>query len=222
VTADDLPQVLRLLPPAWHERLPGWTASAQSDLIDRVRAVSADRFIAPADPFRALRMVAPDAVKVVVIGQDPYPTAGQADGLAFSAERSTRPSLRRVFDALENDRPGWQRPTGGRLDNWARQGVLLLNPVLTVEVGRKESHMSVGWQGLTASVVKLLCLRGSPPVFLLWGSKAQAFYSDAACPTETPPTVLRTRHPSNDFRGDFMRDASHFMATSDLIDWWTL
>jgi uracil-DNA glycosylase len=186
-----------------------------------VRAASASRAIAPADPFRALRLVGPEAARVVVFGQDPYPTAGQADGLAFSAERSTRPSLRRVFDVLEADRPGWKRPASGRLDAWAHQGVLLLNPALSVEIGRAESHLNVGWQALTSKIVNVLCERPDPPAFLLWGSKAQRFFEDAL-PARAAPTALATRHPSNDFHRGFMAGGSHFAATADRVDWWCL
>jgi uracil-DNA glycosylase len=221
VTADELPAAFGTLPAAWRECRAGWTLAAQAEVVARVRALSNGRPIAPEDPFRALRLVAPADARVVVFGQDPYPTPGQADGLAFSAERSTRPSLRRIFDVLEADRPGWRRPASGRLDPWARRGALLLNPTLTVEVGRKESHLHASWQALTAQIVEVLCQRSSPPVFLLWGSKAQAFF-DAARPPNTAPRVLTTRHPSNDFRREFMGDGSHFAATADLIDWWAL
>jgi uracil-DNA glycosylase len=221
MTAEELPAAFEALPPAWRARLPGWTGDAQRAVVDAVRATSGPRPIAPADPFRALRLVAPQQARVVVFGQDPYPTVGQADGLAFSAERSTRPSLRRIFDVLEADRPGWQRPASGRLDRWAAQGALLLNPALTVEVGRKESHLGVGWQALTAQIVAVLCDSAAPPAFLLWGSKAQSFF-DGACPPGAAPRVLRARHPSNDFGRDFMRDGSHFAATAHLIDWWAL
>lgn len=221
MTADDLPAAFATLPPAWRARLPDWTPAAEADIVARVRAASGGRPIAPADPFRALRLVGPDAARVVVFGQDPYPTPGQADGLAFSAERSTRPSLRRIFDVLEADRPGWKRPASGRLDAWARQGVLLLNPALSVEIGRTESHLDVGWQALTSKIVNILCECPDPPVFLLWGSKAQRFFEDAL-PAWAAPTVLATRHPSNDFRRGFMADGSHFAATADRVDWWCL
>jgi uracil-DNA glycosylase len=221
VNADGLAAAFETLPVAWRERLPGWTLQAQAQVVERVRAASGERPIAPEDPFRALRVVAPERARVVVFGQDPYPTPGQADGLAFSAERSTRPSLRRVFDVLEADRPGWRRPSSGRLHSWADQGALLLNPALTVEAGRKESHLNVGWQALTSQIVQALCGLNSPPVFLLWGSKAQDFFS-WACPAGTRPRVLVSRHPSNDFRREFMAEGSHFAATADLIDWWAL
>jgi uracil-DNA glycosylase len=142
-----------------------------------------------------------------------------ADGLAFSASCGRPPSLRRVFDRLEADRPGWHRPAQWRLDHWAAAGVLLLNPVLSIEVGRIGSHAECGWQALTSQIVNVLCRRAEPPVFLLWGSQAQRFF-DAARPADGAAVTLRTRHPSNDFQRRFMAEGSHFAATADLVDWW--
>jgi uracil-DNA glycosylase len=221
VTADDLPAAFASVPAVWRALLPGWTPAAEQAVTDCVRAVSGSREIAPADPFRALRLVAPQDVKVVVFGQDPYPRPGHADGLAFSAGHGKPHSLRRVFDVLEADRPGWQRPPVWKLDAWARRGVLLLNPVLTVEVGVAGSHMNCGWQALTSNIVQVLCGRTGPPAFLLWGKPANAFF-DAACPAGAQPRVLRTRHPSHDMKREFMGAGSHFAATSEEVDWWGL
>lgn len=222
MTADDLPAAFDSLPAQWRACLPGWTGPAQAAVAERVRAVSASRPIGPADPFRALRLVPPDGVRVVVFGQDPYPKPGVADGLAFSSG-GVPPSLRRIFEVLQADRPGWPRPGGGRLDAWAAQGVLLLNPVLTVEVGSGTagSHGKCGWQALTCQIVQVLCTRPDPPVFLLWGNHAARFF-DGAAPAGHAARVLRTRHPSYDHRRAFMADGSHFAATADRVDWWCL
>jgi len=221
MTADDLPAAFASLPADWSAALPGWTDQRRADVTRRVREVSADRLIAPADPFRALRFGGPDDVRVVVFGQDPYPLPGHADGLAFSAGHGKPASLRRVFQVLAEDRPGWKPPPVWKLDGWARQGVLLLNPTLTIEEGRIGSHMACGWQSLTAGIVEVLCRRDRPPVFMLWGAKAEAFFA-AARPADGSPRVLVTRHPSNDFGRRFMAEGSHFIATADLVDWWTL
>ena len=221
MTVDDLDDALARLPVAWQSALAPWTTADRDRLVQRIREVSMHRAIAPADPLRALRLLAPGDVRVVVIGQDPYPTPGQADGLAFSAERSSRPSLRRIFDVLEADRPGWRRPASGRLDAWARQGVLLLNTVLSVELGRPASHIGVGWQALTSMITSALCERRDPPVFLLWGRHAQAFF-ESARPERGGVPVMSTRHPSNDTRREFMSEGSHFAATSGRVDWWGL
>jgi uracil-DNA glycosylase len=219
VTADDLEAAFASLPADWALALPGWTPARQAAVVARVREASAERPIAPADPFRALRLCAPHAVKVVVFGQDPYPKAGQADGLAFSTGLGRPPSLRRIFQILAADRPGFVPPAIWKLDAWASRGVLLLNPTLTIEVGRIASHLDCGWQALTSEIVEALCRRPEPPTFLLWGDKAQRFFEQAQ-PPGTAPRVLRTRHPSNDMQRRFMAEGSHFLATAHLVDWW--
>ena len=219
--AADLEASLATLPKAWAAVLPGWSPARLRAVAECVQAVSGDRPIAPDDPLRALRLVGPAEVRVVVIGQDPYPTAGHADGLAFSAGRGRPRSLARVFDVLAADRPGFAPPAAWQLDAWARQGVLLLNPVLTVETGRSASHMDCGWQALTSEIVSVLSTRTIPPVFMLWGSRAQAF-GRAGIPAGSTARVLTTRHPSYDFARAFMAEGSHFEATADLVDWWSI
>lgn len=221
MTADDLPAAFASLPAAWRDALPGWTPELCAEVVRQVREVSDGRAIAPDDPFRAFRFVAPQDVRAVILGQDPYPKAGQADGLAFSCSRGTPPSLRKIFDVLRADRPDFDVPSDGRLDAWALQGVLLLNTALTVEVGagKAGSHLSCGWQALTSQVVTWLSQRAEPPVFLLWGKPANRFF-DAAVGAGGQATVWRTRHPSYDFAGDFMADGSHFHATRAVVDWW--
>ena len=149
----------RTFPPTWRRVLTAWTPAAEQAVVEEAVAVSADREIAPPDPFRALRLLAPGDVRVVVVGQDPYPRPGHADGLAFSAGHGKPMSLRRIFDVLKADRPGWQPPERWVLDGWARQGVLMLNPVLTVEVGNAGAHMACGWQALTGDIVRVLAER---------------------------------------------------------------
>jgi uracil-DNA glycosylase len=219
MTADDLKAAFDSLPPVWKAALPGWTPNRRDEVIRRVRQVSADRPIAPEDPFRAFRFSGPGAIKVVVFGQDPYPKPGHADGLAFSAGRGKPASLRRVFQVLAEDRPGFVPPSVWKLDPWARQGALLLNPTLTIEVGRIGSHLECGWQALTSDIVKILCERDEPPVFMLWGSKAETFF-DAARPARSAARVLKTRHPSNDMQHRFMAEGRHFLETADRVDWW--
>lgn len=221
MTADDLPAAFASLPEAWRAALPGWTPERCGEVVERVRAVSDARPIGPPDPFRALRFGPPASVKVVVVGQDPYPLPGHADGLAFSAGQGKPASLRRIFQVLAEDRPGWTPPPVWKLDGWARQGVLLLNPALSIEIGRIGSHLNCSWQALTSDVVKVLCGRPVPPVFMLWGDKARAFF-EAARPPSGPLRVLWTRHPSNDFQRRFMAEGRHFLETADLVDWWAL
>jgi uracil-DNA glycosylase len=221
VRAGDLEAAFATLPPAWAAVLPGWTEEKRRAVCGAVRAVSGDKAIAPDDPFRALRLVDPAAVRVVVIGQDPYPTAGHADGLAFSAGRGRPRSLARAFELLAEARPGFVPPEVWSLDEWARRGALLLNPVLTVEVGRSASHLQCGWQALTLEIVTYLSDGPSPPMFLLWGAKARVFWEEARAPGSTA-IVLTTRHPSYDFDRSFMAEGNHFSATAHLVDWWAI
>jgi uracil-DNA glycosylase len=221
VKARDLAAALATLPPAWAAFLPGWTTERLARLHAAVCAASGERPIAPDDPLRALRLVDPVDVKVVVIGQDPYPTLGHADGLAFSAAKGRPRSLARVFELLAEAKPGFVPPENGSLDAWARQGVLLLNPVLTVEVGRSGSHGDCGWQALTREIVFHLSGRADPPVFLLWGAKARAFWAEAGSP-RSAAVVLATRHPAYDFDRGFMAEGNHFAATAHLVDWWEI
>ncbi len=221
MTADDLPAAFATLPPAWRTVLPGWTPAAENGVVQQVRAFSGAKEIAPIDPFRALRLVPPSESKVVIFGQDPYPTAGHADGLAFSAGHGRPRSLARIFEVLATDRPGWTPPAVWKLDAWAQQGVLLLNPTLTVQVGSAGSHLKAGWLALTSEIVMALCSRPEPPTFLLWGGKAQQFLAKALL-AGVSPRVLVTRHPSYDIRKQFMAEGSHFLATQEKVDWWRL
>lgn len=221
MTADDLPAAFAQLPPWWEAVLPGWTPALMAEVQRRVKQVSASRPIAPADPFRALRLVPPEAVKVVIFGQDPYPGAGHADGLAFSAGQGRPRSLARIFEVLAQDRSGFEPPAQWRLDAWAGQGVLLLNPTLTVEVGVSGAHLGCGWQALTSQIVEVLCQMPAPPTFLLWGSKAQDFFA-RALPAGAVPQALKTRHPSYDIKREFMIEGSHFTATRGVVDWWAI
>jgi uracil-DNA glycosylase len=128
--------------------------------------------------------------------------------------------LRRVFQVLAEDRPSFRLPEVWQLDAWAQQGVLLLNPTLTIELGVIGSHMACGWQDLTAQIVEFLCQRSPPPVWMLWGQKAQSFFGQACPPSCTENTIWAARHPSNDYHRRFMAEGSHFLQTANLIDWW--
>jgi len=148
--------------------------------------------------FRALDLTPLEAVRVVILGQDPYHGLGQAHGLCFSVQPGVPPppSLVNIFKELESDL-GLPRPTHGHLEYWARQGVLLLNSVLTVEMGRAASHRDRGWEKFTDAVIRLINARAEPVVFMLWGSYAQkkAAFVDS---TERGGRhlVLKAPHPS--------------------------
>lgn len=144
--------------------------------------------------FRALDLTPLDQVRVVILGQDPYHGEGQAHGLCFSVMQGVRvpPSLINIYKELESDL-GLPRPSHGCLESWARQGVLLLNSVLTVEMGQAASHQGKGWEGFTDAIIRLVNERPDPVVFLLWGAYAQrkAGFVDAS-----RHLVLKAAHPS--------------------------
>lgn len=139
--------------------------------VDR-RAAAATVF--PPHPLRALELTPFDAVRAVILGQDPYHGAGQAHGLAFSVPDGVRPppSLRNIFIELARDVGG--APRSGNLEGWARQGVLLLNAVMTVEAGVPAAHARRGWEEFTDALIGALARDAQPKAFLLWGAYAQA------------------------------------------------
>jgi len=149
------------------------------------------------DIFAALDQCPFDAVKVVIIGQDPYHGAGQAHGLCFSVQPGTPqpPSLVNIFREIEGDLgQGRSMPRDrGCLDVWARQGVLLLNAVLTVEQGRAGSHQGKGWEAFTDRIVAALNQQREGLVFMLWGSYAQ---KKGAIVDRQRHCVLEAPHPS--------------------------
>ena len=147
----------------------------------------------PADQvFAALDACPPEATRVVILGQDPYPTPGHAHGLAFSVAPDVRPlprSLSNIFKELQADLG--DAPPNGDLRFWAAQGVLLLNTALTVEPGRAGAHAKLGWAHLTEQV--LAALSDRPRAFVLWGAHAQGFAGHITGPDHL---ILRSAHPS--------------------------
>ncbi len=123
---------------------------------------------------RALELTPLDAVKVVILGQDPYHGPGQAHGLAFSVPEGIRtpPSLVNIYKELRDDL-GLEIPPHGNLERWAEQGVLLLNNALTVEAGQAGSHQGEGWETITDAAVAAVAARPEPSVFILWGAHAR-------------------------------------------------
>lgn len=128
----------------------------------------------PENVFNALNLVKYDDVKVVIIGQDPYHNPKQAHGLSFSVEEDVNipPSLQNIYKELKTD-CNCYIPNNGNLTKWAKQGVLLLNSVLTVEQNKPNSHKGKGWEKITTKIVDLLNKREQPVIFLLWGGNAK-------------------------------------------------
>lgn len=144
--------------------------------------------------FRALDLTPLEQVRVVILGQDPYHGPGQAHGLCFSVRHGVRPppSLVNIYKELRSDL-GIAAPGHGHLEHWARQGVLLLNSVLTVEMGKAASHQGKGWERFTDAVIAEVNKRAEPVVFMLWGSYAQR---KAAFVDASRHLVLKAPHPS--------------------------
>ena len=193
--------------PALWPVAPGWqgltndffASDAGSSLLAFLKQRLLDNaVIFPPLPLRALALTPPEAVQVVILGQDPYHGRGQAEGLAFSVAPGVAipPSLRNIFKEIQRD-SGASPPTfpvpGGSLVDWAENGVLLLNTCLTVEEGQPASHAKRGWEVLTDAVIRYLSQGPNPLVFMLWGAHAQ---SKLALIDEKRHRVLLANHPS--------------------------
>ena len=175
--------------------------------------------------FHALDATPLEKVRVVILGQDPYHGEGQAHGLCFSVKPGVRPppSLVNIYKEMKTDL-GLEPPSHGNLEAWAKQGVLLLNAVLTVEAGRAGSHQGKGWERFTDAVIRLVNDQPRPVVFILWGAYAQR---KAAFVDRKRHLVLAAAHPSplsahNGFFGSRpFSKANEFLIAhgQDPVDW---
>ena len=183
------PALLPVLDSAPLRKLGGWLKAEEA----------AGKTIYPPRGTRlaALDLTPLDAVKVVILGQDPYHGPGQAHGLAFSVQPGVKvpPSLVNIYKELESDL-GLPRPSHGNLAHWARQGVLLLNNALTVEAGQAGSHQKRGWEEFTDAAVRAVAAQAEPVVFLLWGSHAQKKAARVPELSNGRHLVLQAPHPS--------------------------
>jgi uracil-DNA glycosylase len=166
--------------------------------------------------FKAFNLCPIDSVKVVILGQDPYPTAGHAHGLSFSVPSSVRPlpkSLKNIYKELTDDL-AVEMPASGDLSHWASQGVLLLNTVLTVKAGAANSHKNFGWQTFTDEVIRVVSRNLNGVIFILWGAPAQA--KEGLIDT-TKHHILKAPHPSplSSYRGFF--GSKPFSKTNELL-----
>ncbi|WP_295722767.1 uracil-DNA glycosylase [uncultured Methanobrevibacter sp.] len=167
------------------------------------------------DIFNAFKLTPPSSVKIVILGQDPYHERGQAHGLAFSTpEGHTIPrSLKNIFKEINNEY-AYNIPKSGCLENWANQGVFLLNTVLTVEEGKANSHSNCGWKIFTDKVIKILNKQNQAIVFMLWGKQAEEKKHLLNNPNHL---VLITSHPSpfSARRGFF--NCNHFLLANEFL-----
>jgi uracil-DNA glycosylase len=145
--------------------------------------------------FNALNLCPLHKVKVVIIGQDPYHGAGQAHGLCFSVNDNIKPppSLKNIFKELASDIDGFKIPSSGNLEKWARQGVLMLNAILTVNEGLPGSHKLLGWEIFTDAIIRVVNDKKEPVVFMLWGNYA---ITKKSLISEPHHLVLTAAHPS--------------------------
>ncbi len=168
------------------------------------------------DIFNALKYTSFENTKVVIIGQDPYHGFGQAHGLCFSVKNGVKlpPSLKNIFKELESDIEGFEPSNNGELTAWAKQGVLLLNNVLTVREGTPNSHKGKGWERVTDRIIAELNHKKTPDVFLLWGNNA---ISKARIIDNPIHTKLTSVHPSplSAYGGFF--GCKHFSKTNELL-----
>lgn len=175
--------------------------------------------------FRAFNLLLPSEVKVVIIGQDPYHGLNQANGLAFSVcdECKIPPSLKNIFKELVDD-IGCSYPACGNLTKWAKEGVLLINSVLTVEQSKANSHKNIGWEIFTDNVIKKLSFEYENIVFILWGNPSQ---KKSILIDESKHLILKAPHPSplSSYRGffgskPFSQTNSYLLACGKKeIDW---
>lgn len=165
--------------------------------------------------FNALKLTSYEDVKVVILGQDPYHGAGQAHGLSFSVQPGVRipPSLLNMYKELQDDL-GCYIPNNGYLVPWAKQGVLLLNTVLTVREGEANSHRNRGWENFTDRVIELLNERKDPIIFLLWGNNAKEKIKLITNPRHY---ILTTVHPSPLSANRGFMGCKHFSKTNEIL-----
>jgi len=165
------------------------------DFLQKEKAAGQVVYPKNSEIFNAFNTTHFDDVKVVILGQDPYHGAHQAHGLSFSVQKgiATPRSLINIYKELQTDIPGFKIPTHGNLEEWAKQGVLLLNATLTVRASSPGSHQKQGWEEFTDEVIKTISDKKQGIVFILWGAFAQ---SKAALIDEQKHFILKSPHPS--------------------------
>jgi len=204
----------------WKRAVASLSGKRMEDLCARIDAMRRHHTVypAPENVFNALEQCPFSRVRVVILGQDPYHGPGQAHGLAFSVPQGVMPppSLKNIFKEIEQS--GCRRdntPPSTDLTRWARQGVLLLNTVLTVEARKAGSHRNMGWEEITDDIVRTMGEKKEGLVFLLWGSSAR---KKGALIDRGKHCVLEAPHPSplSAYRGFF--GCNHFALANDYLN----
>lgn len=184
--------------PSWHKVLKD---EFEQDYFVRLTELIKNEYLTgavyppPKFIFRAFELTPFDSVKVVILGQDPYHGAGEANGLCFAVSAGIRlpPSLKNIYKELESDLGHPATHASGDLEGWAKQGVLLLNATLTVRANSAGSHQNKGWERLTDAVVKALSEQKQNLVFILWGNYAK---QKGGVVDESKHKIIRSPHPS--------------------------
>lgn len=208
---------------SWYNRLKHYLETKEfQQLGNQIALERKTKAIYPssANVFKALQLCPFSDVKVVILGQDPYYTAGCADGLAFSCSyakelgKRMQPSLVQIYEALERDiYKGLMLHKEPNLEHWARQGVLLLNTALTVEENKPESHL-VLWKPFTIQVLKALNEYNTGIIYCLWGSKAQQYRKYI---NEKYNYVLTAKHPSSSSYNGGVWECNHFSEINKIL-----
>ena len=203
---------------SWKRQIAAeWHQPYFNDLVHFLRGEKAkDETIYPPEKqiYAAFENTPFDSVKVVIIGQDPYHGAGQANGLCFSVARDVRipPSLNNIFKELNRDL-GIAKPVNGDLSAWTKQGVLLLNATLTVRANQAGSHQKKGWEDFTDAIIKSISENRNNVVFMLWGNYAK---QKAACVNRNKHLILEAAHPSPLARTGFS-GCGHFSKANEYL-----
>lgn len=214
------------LPLSWRSMLGQPLVKKALDTLTQQLAtrLKAGATIYPDDPWRVLRHLPPENVRVVILGQDPYHGRGQAHGLAFSVPQGckTPPSLRHILQEVAHEHAEQhphtlQAQQQTDLSNWVEQGVLLLNATLTVEDGQPAAHAKIGWQEVTDAIIETLAAQNQPIVFMLWGQHAQSKKHLIHSPNHlvlcaNHPSPLSARRPPIPFLG-----CGHFVQANDWL-----
>lgn len=197
-----------LIPQAWREPLAKHLEELHLFSLENILEYEYKHYtVYPAreNIFAALEGITPEEVKVVILGQDPYHGPGQAHGLSFSVQDGVAlpKSLQNIYQEMHDDL-GVTKPTNGNLTKWKEQGVLLLNSTLTVREHEAASHANLGWQAITAAILRVVLETNQHKVFILWGSHAKRTF-DVVHKNERNVNIVMSAHPSplSAYRGFF-------------------
>ncbi|MBK4775533.1 uracil-DNA glycosylase [Candidatus Pantoea edessiphila] len=186
------------------------------ELIKNKRSAGIQIYPAQKDVFNAFRLTELKDIKVVILGQDPYCRPKQAHGLAFSVLPEARipPSLKNIYKELFHDIYDFKQPKHGFLGSWAKQGILLLNTILTVEEGKSFSHAKIGWEKFTNTVINIINKNCNKVIFLLWGLHAQ---NKGNIVDLHRHYILQTSHPSPKSANLGFLGCKHFSQTNNIL-----